>query len=68
LRDIGGNFDADDVTNVTERVDLLAGNCRAAGVAGWAWRLMPNHVHRVVMPSDPDGLRCAIARPAQIVL
>jgi putative transposase len=42
--------------------DLLAENCRAAGVAVWAWCLMPNHVHLILVPSDPDGLRRALAR------
>lgn len=32
--------------------DLLAGHCRAANVAVWAWCLMPNHVHLVLVPSD----------------
>src|SRR5665213_3550042 len=42
--------------------DLLAEHCRAAGVAVWAWCLMPNHVHLILVPSDPDGLRHALAR------
>src|SRR5436305_5450367 len=42
--------------------DLLAENCHAAGVDVWAWCLMPNHVHLVLVPSDPDGLRRALAR------
>ena len=41
--------------------DLLARHCRAAGVAVWAWCLMPNHVHLILVPSDPDGLRRALA-------
>src|SRR5262245_8883839 len=41
--------------------DLLAENCRAAGVAVWAWCLMPNHVHLVLVPADADGLRGALA-------
>lgn len=41
--------------------DLLAENCRAAGVAVWAWCLMPNHVHLILVPSDADGLRRALA-------
>ena len=39
--------------------DLLAEHCRAAGVAVWAWCLMPNHVHLILVPSDADGLRRA---------
>jgi len=42
--------------------DLLAENCSAAGVEVWAWCLMPNHVHLILVPSDPDGLRRALAR------
>jgi putative transposase len=42
--------------------DLLAENCHAAEVEVWAWCLMPNHVHLVLVPSDPDGLRRALAR------
>src|SRR5206468_1501433 len=42
--------------------DLLAENCRAAEVDVWAWCLMPNHVHLILVPSDPDGLRRALAR------
>jgi len=42
--------------------DLLAANCRDAGVEVWAWCLMPNHVHLILVPSDPDGLRRALAR------
>jgi len=37
--------------------DLLAENLKAAGVACWAWVLMPNHVHLILVPSDEDGLR-----------
>jgi putative transposase len=42
--------------------NLLAANCRNAGVEVWAWCLMPNHVHLILVPSDPDGLRRALAR------
>ncbi|MBV9112309.1 MAG: transposase [Hyphomicrobiales bacterium] len=41
--------------------DLLAEHCRAAGVEVWAWCLMPNHVHLILVPSDPDGLRRALS-------
>jgi REP-associated tyrosine transposase len=41
--------------------DLLAFACRAAGVEIWAWVLMPNHVHLILVPSDADGLRRALA-------
>ena len=41
--------------------DLLAESCAAAGVAVWAWCLMPDHVHLILVPSDADGLRRALA-------
>lgn len=50
--------DADYQTYVT----LLAGSCRQAGVAVWAYCLMPNHVHLILVPRDEDGLRAALAR------
>lgn len=42
--------------------DLLAENCRLAKVEVWAWFLMPNHVHLVLVPADEDGLRRVMAR------
>ncbi len=39
---------------------LLAEGCRAAGVAVWAYCLMPNHVHLILVPSSADGLRAAL--------
>lgn len=41
---------------------LLGESCRAAGVEVWAWVLMPNHVHLILVPSDADGLRRALAQ------
>ena len=41
--------------------DLLAEHCRASGVEVWAWCLMPNHVHLILVPSDADGLRRALS-------
>jgi putative transposase len=41
--------------------DLLAASCRAADVEIWAWVLMPNHVHLILVPRDADGLRRALA-------
>ena len=41
--------------------DLLATHCAAAEVEVWSWVLMPNHVHLVLVPGDPDGLRRALA-------
>jgi len=40
--------------------DLLAERCRKASVACWAWCLMPNHVHLILVPSTADGLARAI--------
>lgn len=40
---------------------LLAEGCRAAGVDVWAYCLMPNHVHLILVPSQADGLRAALA-------
>jgi putative transposase len=41
--------------------ELLAEGCKAAGVEVWAYCLMPNHVHMILVPPDEDGLRAAIA-------
>jgi putative transposase len=42
--------------------DLLVTHSREAEVEVWAWCLMPNHVHLILVPSDADGLRRALAR------
>jgi putative transposase len=41
--------------------DLLAEHAAAADVEVWAWVLMPNHVHLILVPQDADGLRRALA-------
>ena len=41
--------------------DLLSAHCAAAGVKVWAWVLMPNHVHLILVPRDTDGIRRALA-------
>ncbi|WP_284267773.1 transposase [Mesorhizobium huakuii] len=41
---------------------LLVEHCRAVNVGTWAWCLMPNHVHLILTPTDPDGLRRALAK------
>ncbi|MCE9522510.1 MAG: transposase [Alphaproteobacteria bacterium] len=41
--------------------DLLAEHAAAAGVEVWAWVLMPNHVHLILVPYDADALRRALA-------
>lgn len=40
--------------------NLLAEHCRRSRVEVWAWCLMPNHVHLVVVPTSSDGLARAI--------
>jgi putative transposase len=39
---------------------LMAEWCRRCGVAIWAYCLMPNHVHLIVVPQSEDDLRRAI--------
>ena len=39
---------------------LLAEECLKADVDVWAYCLMPNHVHLIVVPSSEEGLRQAI--------
>ena len=40
--------------------DILAERCRRAGVAVWAYCLMPNHVHLIMVPHSADSLARAI--------
>lgn len=40
---------------------LLRYWCGKAGTTVWAWCLMPNHVHLVLVPATEDGLRAALA-------
>ena len=40
---------------------LLRYWCVKAGTRVWAWCLMPNHVHLVLVPADADGLRKTMA-------
>jgi putative transposase len=42
--------------------DLLRDACDTAGVAVWAYVLMPNHVHLILTPSTPDGLARALGK------
>jgi len=44
-------------------LELVAEHCRAAGTECWAYCLMPNHVHLILVPSHKDGLRAALAEP-----
>jgi putative transposase len=40
--------------------ELMAERCRAAGVQVWAYCLMPNHVHLIVVPGTAEGLGRAL--------
>jgi putative transposase len=40
---------------------MLGEAAKRAGCEVWAYCLMPNHVHLIVVPSDEDGLRRAFA-------
>ena len=40
---------------------LLRFWCDKAGTIVWAWCLMPNHVHLVLVPARADGLAAALA-------
>ena len=48
--------DADDRTYL----DLVSEGCLSAETAVWAYCLMPNHVHLILVPSTPNGLRAAL--------
>ncbi|MHC4518259.1 MAG: transposase [Planctomycetota bacterium] len=41
-------------------IELMAEWCEACGVAVWAYCLMPNHVHLIVVPASEEGLRRGI--------
>ena len=43
-------------------LELLGKHAREASVEVWAWVLMPNHVHLILTPSDPDGLRRCLSK------
>ena len=42
--------------------DLLAAETARAKVAVWAWVLMPNHVHLILVPAEAPGLADALSR------
>jgi putative transposase len=42
-------------------LELLADSARRAQTTIWAYCLMPNHVHVILVPTDPDGLRATFA-------
>jgi REP-associated tyrosine transposase len=41
-------------------IEYLAVSCAKAATAVWAYCLMPNHVHLVMVPRSEDGLRAAL--------
>ena len=41
-------------------LDLLRTFCRKANTQVWAYCLMPNHVHLILVPADETGLRRAL--------
>ena len=41
-------------------LELMAAWCNKCGVAVWAYCLLPNHVHLIVVPQTEDGLRRAL--------
>lgn len=43
-------------------VELLGQWCKAYRVRVWAWCLMPNHVHLILVPPDEDALRLAVGK------
>lgn len=42
-------------------LSLLRHWCVRTGTAVWAWCLMPNHVHLILVPTREDGLASALA-------
>jgi putative transposase len=48
-------------SDFTLYLGLLRHWCRRSGTAIWAWCLMPNHIHVILVPAGPDGLRAALA-------
>ncbi len=50
-------FEKEDYANY---LALLAEGCQAAKTKVWAYCLLPTHVHLILVPSDPDGLRAAL--------
>ena len=51
-------FDDDDCRAYLE---LISAAAKRSGTAIWSYCLMPNHVHFLMVPSEPDGLRKTFA-------
>ncbi|MDB5469439.1 MAG: hypothetical protein JWR84_999 [Caulobacter sp.] len=41
--------------------DLLTEHAARTGVEVWSWVLMPNHVHLILVPPEPDALRSCLS-------
>lgn len=41
-------------------IELVAAGCRETGTDVWAYALMPDHVHLILVPRHADGLRAAL--------
>ncbi|MDQ6982861.1 MAG: transposase [Mariprofundus sp.] len=51
-------FQCDDDYNTY--LDLISKSCKKAGTEVWAYCLMSNHVHLILVPSSEDGLRASL--------
>jgi putative transposase len=54
-----------DAADYTLYLDLLTRHACALGVGCWAWCLMPNHVHLVLVPARPEALAALMQRVHQ---
>ncbi len=41
-------------------ISMISKSCQKTGTEIWAYCLMPNHVHFVMVPADEDGLRATL--------
>jgi len=48
-------------SDYTRYLSLMAKFCAHAGTRVWAYCLMPNHVHLIMVPNKTDGLRAALS-------
>ena len=60
-RGVRGLRTFDDDGDYEAYLDLLAESAAEAGTEVWAYCLMPTHVHLILVPDGPDGLRAALA-------
>ena len=58
---MGAPFFADE--DYRAYLELISAAARRSRTQIWAYCLMPNHVHFVMTPSDPDGLRTPSPKP-----